>query len=495
MAGIDALRNSAGLYSSYIVSANHALDGTRIMSAEDPGIASAQDPSHQANLASACKTRVYMAAAKQETAIPQIIINRIEFHVKDLMKEHDIPGMAIGISTPSGDMNIYSGVMNKETGRPIDKSSQFMLASVTKTYTAVMIMQMVQEGKLALDDRLSDPKVLGTKLSAGIANADKITVAQLLQHTAGLTDVDFAELYLDNSTSLDSVSIVRLLHGKEASSMPGESFEYSNAGYSLLGEILKHVDGMDSITEVFEERIARKLDLQETQFGLIDSKNLSSGYVELQALPESLRELATASGANQEVVCSGNVRFENTGLHRRNHLLPEGGVVTNLPELQKFMRAFFDSELIVSHETRRLMQGEAGIEARATQYPVHDDPSGGLEYYRHYGLGLNLERSPDQVKDDPDITRMHDNGIPEKVRNQMGIGIGHSGTLFGYQTDMKFYPKHKVSFAMLSNAGLFQVADKRSGELKNFSLDFLLKAKLFRDPMLVKFLFEVDEYQ
>lgn len=187
--------------------------------------------------------------------------------------------------------------------------TKFRIGSITKAFTAVMIFQMIDEGRLSLDTRLSEyfPKV---------KNADKITIAHMLSHSSGLYNItnlpDFGQWMLEPSSRETMVDrIIALTSDFE----PGEGTAYSNTNYILLGYIAEDIDGR-SYSQILKSRIADRIGLANTYEGdKISSKNNEAfSYVRekeaWQLQPET--DMSNPGGAGAIVSTSGDiVRFIN----------------------------------------------------------------------------------------------------------------------------------------------------------------------------------------
>jgi CubicO group peptidase (beta-lactamase class C family) len=173
--------------------------------------------------------------------------------LEKIVREEKMPGLAVGI-VESGKL-VYSrgfGVMKLgDPTRPITAETLFHMASITKTFVATAVMQLVEQGKVDLDARvtrylpyfrLKDPCY------------ESITVRQMLTHTSGMPDV---EDYEWNKPQYDEGSLeryVRSLSDKELRWQPGSKFAYSNMAYEVLGDLVAKVSGM-----TFEDYVAAKI--------------------------------------------------------------------------------------------------------------------------------------------------------------------------------------------------------------------------------------------
>lgn len=127
------------------------------------------------------------------------------------------------------------GLADAEWNVPNTLDTKFALASITKQFTAVAVLQLAERGRLRLTDALE-------KFVPGFPNGKAITVHQLLTHTSGL-GLDFEELYLGR-TDLSKDSVLAYLRRQPVLFAPGAKVAYSNTGYFLLGQIIAKASGM-----------------------------------------------------------------------------------------------------------------------------------------------------------------------------------------------------------------------------------------------------------
>lgn len=139
---------------------------------------------------------------------------------------------------------------------PLTDQTKYRIASITKMYTAVMIFQLIEEGKLKLTDRLD-------RFFPQIPNASKITIGQILSHRSGIPDMPPDGTGMQPRTEEERVAeIARLSPAFE----PGSKHLYSNSGYVLLGYIVEKAGGQP-YPQALRERIVSKLGLQHTYMG------------------------------------------------------------------------------------------------------------------------------------------------------------------------------------------------------------------------------------
>ncbi len=147
------------------------------------------------------------------------------------------------------------GLANLKTREPIQPETRFMLASISKQFTAMAIMILAEEGKLSYEDTL--PKYF-PNIPTGWKN---ITIEHLLTHTSGLPDrfflIGYAEGYLNQDI------LERLIQHRLLDSMPGEKHKYSNSGFNLLAMIVEKVSGQP-FSKFLKNRIFKPLEMYDT---------------------------------------------------------------------------------------------------------------------------------------------------------------------------------------------------------------------------------------
>ncbi len=159
------------------------------------------------------------------------------------------------------------GYKNWEQKTATDPATQFQIGSVTKQFTAAVIMQLQQEKKLSVKDKLS-------KYFPQFPNGNKITIEHLLTHTSGIYNYtnDTGLMKGDVSKPRSGAQMMAAFKDRQLGFEPGTSWEYSNSGYSMLGYIIEKVTGKPYEKEV-RERILQPLGMTASGF---DFTNLST---------------------------------------------------------------------------------------------------------------------------------------------------------------------------------------------------------------------------
>ncbi len=154
------------------------------------------------------------------------------------------------------------GYANIEWNVPNEPDTKFRIGSISKQFTAMLIMQLVEKGSVTLDGKISDylpyyPKETG----------EKITVHQLLTHTSGIFNYTNAPEFFAKERFFPHTAeeITKLFSGKELDFEPGTKWNYSNSGYIVLGAIIEQVSGK-SYEQVLQENILTPLGMNSTGF-------------------------------------------------------------------------------------------------------------------------------------------------------------------------------------------------------------------------------------
>lgn len=143
---------------------------------------------------------------------------------------------------------------------PNSTTTRYRIGSVTKTFTAAMILQLIEEGKLSFDTKLS-------QYYPELPNAAQITIKQLLNHSSGLYNFTNSPNYLDYHTQKKSKEeLLQIFTATTSEFEPGSKNEYSNTNYVLLGFILEDVTGK-TYEENLQSRVIERAGLTHTQLG------------------------------------------------------------------------------------------------------------------------------------------------------------------------------------------------------------------------------------
>jgi len=244
----------------------------------------------------------------------------------------------------------YSQLSGTEK-KPASAATRYRIGSVTKIFTAVMVFQLVEEGKLKMTDTLD-------KFFPQIPNANKITVAQMLGHRSGIYDFtrggDFRSWKVQPKTQSEMLAIIA--KGKPVFE-PGEKREYSNSGFVLLGYIVEKVVGKP-YGEALKERIAGRIGLKDTYFGtgktdVGKNESFSFNYIG-DWKQEAETDLSIPGGA--------------------------GAIVSTPSDLTKFIKALFDGKLVSQESLASMKPVKEELGSGMILYPL-----AGKTFYGHGG--------------------------------------------------------------------------------------------------------------
>ena len=153
------------------------------------------------------------------------------------------------------------GLADRAAGTPNTPDTKFRIGSLTKQFTAALVLKLAEQGKLKLDGRVGD-YLPDYPSAAGRA----ITLHQLLSHTAGLPEYLALPAFAGIATTLQSpTQLVAIFASQPLDFAPGTQFRYSNSNYILLGAIIEKVTGQ-SYAQVFDSQIARPAKLRATAY-------------------------------------------------------------------------------------------------------------------------------------------------------------------------------------------------------------------------------------
>lgn len=220
--------------------------------------------------------------------------------------------------------------MKKE---PLSAKSRFRIGSITKMFTGVMILQLIEQGKLKLDVTLD-------AFFPQVPNAKKITIAHLLGHKSGVFNVTENRAYrLSKTKRTTQDEMVALIAKGKPAFEPGAKEEYSNSNYVLLGYILEKAAGKP-YQESLKERITSPLGLNDTY--------LATGF---------------RDASKQEVFSYRFVRdWERMD---ETHMSVPGGagaIVSTPADLTKFIHALFDLKLVSKENLERMMKDKFAMQ-------------------------------------------------------------------------------------------------------------------------------------
>jgi len=254
---------------------------------------------------------------KEKATLDSICENFINM-VMDL---YDIPGIAVGVYCNVGSFTGAGGYSNYEDKTTLQRDTIFHCTSVSKLFTAMGIMKLVEQGKLTLSDRLCD-------IASWMSIADKrwknITIGYMLTHNSGLTDVNdyHWEEHKTDENALREYALSDEVAGRKLLWEPGAGFRYSSMAYDLLGLVIAEVSGM-----TFEDFMKREI---FDPLGMDDTTFISE---------EDLTDIAMPHSKGLDRV----IRLETTYPYTRQHA-PSSTLKSTAADLLKWAAALMKLE-------------------------------------------------------------------------------------------------------------------------------------------------------
>jgi len=252
---------------------------------------------------------------------------------------------------------------------PMTADHKFKGASIGKTFTATVVLQLMEEGRLSLDDTIDkhlDDQVVrvdSLHMYEGVSYGRRITVEQLLRHTSGIADymedprfipgvLENPQMQYDGAKILETYYEYQTNH--KALFRPGEGFNYSDVNYVLLAMIIERVTGQPYHVQL--------------KARIFDRLGMKNSYMEHYEEPRGDVPLSHAFLGTMDLVTDVNTSFDWGG----------GGIASNCEELNTFFRALLGGRLFKKKSTLERMLAAA------------DEGRGGSDY--DYGLGV-MKRS------------------------------------------------------------------------------------------------------
>jgi D-alanyl-D-alanine carboxypeptidase len=332
----------------------------------------------------------------------------IEKQVTKFMAKEDIPALAIGI-IQQGKVVFTAGlgVKDRETKQAINSKTLFQIGSQSKVLTSIITLELIDEGKLKLTDRVIDllPDVFP---KGSLAEFESLTIEHLLTHRSGLPNYPKNVTRVDGDAFLggyDEKMLLSALKTIKLSFKVNEKWEYSNFNYALLGYVLSKVTNK-TFAELVKYYIADKYELSNTLVNLSENQKNTQMAVPYR---KDDRQIVTQPW--------------DMGL-----LTPHGGVYSSIDDLTRLMvlqlKAY--SLFIKNGVTSPLVSTQIKYDTEFTQ---------GGEKYLGFNYGLGMFEATNEFP-----------LFSETV-------LFHGGDLDGYGCEYLFSPKYGVGVVLLTSSG------------------------------------------
>jgi CubicO group peptidase (beta-lactamase class C family) len=333
----------------------------------------------------------------------------IDSAMRAFAEERKVPGIAYGIIVDGRVAHIgVAGLRDVQQRAPVDTATVFRIASMTKSFTALSILQLRDAGKLSLDDPAEKYVPELKPLRYATSDAPRITIRHLLTHSAGFPeDNPWGDQQLART---DAEMAAMMRSGIPFSTSPGTSYEYSNFGFAILGRIVANVSGMPYARYV-RTRVLQPLGMTVTTLEARDvpPSRLAHGYRRQD--DRWLEEPQLPDGAFGAM----------------------GGMLTSVGDLSKWVALMLDAwppregkeNPVLKRSSLREMQQVARYNgAIATK-----DATGNLSLSAGgYGYGLGVRQTC-----------------------LFGSSVSHTGGLPGFGSLMRWLPDYGVGIVALGN--------------------------------------------
>jgi D-alanyl-D-alanine carboxypeptidase len=358
-------------------------------------------------LATGCTSAGSNAAAPTAApAPPPSFAADLARKITALMTQLSVPGAIIYVDVPGkGTWLTAMGSATTDGALPMTTDDHMRIGSVTKSLTAEVVLQLVDQGAIGLDDSVS-------KYLPGVPNGDHITIRELLGMTAGLfnfTEDDYFNLTLDKDphkpwTPFEDIGI-GLAHPPYFA--PGQGFHYSNTNYEILGVVAERA-GKAPLQKLMQDLVFSKLDLKSTSLPAYDDTAIPDphpqGYMYGTNVEGNVAYAAALAGnkaAAQITVAPGVQPTDVTDLPTNG--VASGGAISTVSDMIVWAKALGTGSLL-----------KPETQAARTTF----DPRG------NYGLGM------------------------EKA---FGGLIGHNGAVPGFQTFVGYQPQLGATVIVMTN--------------------------------------------
>jgi D-alanyl-D-alanine carboxypeptidase len=287
--------------------------------------------------------------ALQANASREPSVGKLQRSLDELVSA-GVPGAVLLVRNGDRTIRLSSGYGNLKTRTPIRAMDRFRVGSITKTFVATVVLQLVEERKLALDDTVE------RRLPGLVPTGRRITLRQLLNHTSGLFDYGGDEKWLsaafrDPVRDWSPREIVSIATAHKPYFPPGKGWAYSNTNYYVLGLIVEATTGRPLADEL-RRRILAPLRLRAT------------------SLPTGPR----IAGAHARGYFLGPI--EDVTVGSPSVVWASGALVSNADDLARFFRALLGGRLLRPDLLRAMKSTIQGVPEFA------------------YGLGLEKMRGP-----------------------------------------------------------------------------------------------------
>lgn len=357
------------------------------------------------------------AATADETKVHAIDPAALQATLETMAQEMLVPGAAMLLRTPQGEYIATYGVRGLDDPTPITIDDHIRIGSNTKTWTGTVILQLVEEGRIALDDPVS-------KYRPDVPNGDNITIEMLLNMRSGLFNYSTTFALNDAMDKTpdrvwDPEELLAIAFPMPPYFEPDQGYTYSNTNTVLLGLIAEQLDGKP-LEDIFHDRIFAPLGLTETLLPARTSNAMPEPHARGYMYTDNVLTLATnAIPPDLQFAAKNGTLLPNDQTDANPSWgWAAGAGISTAPDLADYVEALTTGKLLGPEMQALRMQSLRPQSA--------DNPGGAL-----YGLGIA----------------------------KFGTFYGHTGELPGFNTFMGSDPETGVTLIVWAN--LAPTADGR----------------------------------
>lgn len=335
------------------------------------------------------------AEEEEETPTPTTI-EELVAAIADRIEEHEVPAIGIAMVDEKGPVLLTAiGKADLAAGSEVDTDSMFRIGSTSKMFVALSVLKLVEEGKLSLDDKVSDlaPEI---EFENQWESTDPVRIVHLLEHTTGWDDIHLPEYaHNDPTPATLKEGLDFHPHSRVSRWKPGSRYSYCNAGPPVAAYIVAKITGQNFEDYVHENLFAPmgmttmtyrlSADVEAKGVTLYDNGNTPQPYWHISVRP------------------SGSINASSADMLRMISFFVNRGTV--------------DGEQLVSTASLERMEQVASTPAAAAGQKT--------------GYGLN------------NYSSVHKNWVYR----------AHSGGVNGGLTELAYLPEHKLGYAFMINSG------------------------------------------
>jgi len=317
----------------------------------------------------------------------------------DAISKYNLIGIQASIKTKDGrTWNGASGTADKKRKKLLTINDPIRIGSVTKTFTAVLILHLIEKGYIRLDQNL-DVWV------PDISESHKITLRHLLNHSSGIPEILGMKVMMASTIHPHKIwkseELLEIIKNKKLDFMPGSKHKYSNSNYILLGLIAEKVTGKP-LKELYREEILNPLDLRNTFF-----------------VPYENPPINLVSGYDQSLIPSpGYIQIKSDNTSWSTCAYASGAMVSTANDLLKFISSIVDTTIINNKSLELMTSFHQGADKKE-------------KYNKYFGFGL-----------------FHFDTVYDNT-------YGHLGLFIGSESIVLYHPEKKYIVSLIGNVSKF----------------------------------------